>query len=209
MTKFVILLNGDVTVTERLRHQVSDGRVIAVDGGMRHAQTLKLVPERWIGDFDSSSKDLQQEWSQVQQMVHPVEKDKTDGALALEFALDCGADEIVLVGGLGGELDHSICHVSQLVWLARQNVASFATSGSEEAWPLVNGRFQRDFPVASTISIVGLTDLKDLCLNGVKWPLKCVDVTFGASLTMSNEVTGLVSGSLDGGYGVVLVKDII
>ena len=53
MSKFAILLDGHLKVTARLEQQLSGARVIAADGGIVHANALKLSPELWIGDFDS------------------------------------------------------------------------------------------------------------------------------------------------------------
>lgn len=47
--RFTILLGGDVTVTDRLKAAVEGSRVIAADGGMRHAAPLGLTPELWVG----------------------------------------------------------------------------------------------------------------------------------------------------------------
>lgn len=48
MTTFTILLNGDLFITDRLRNQIRNSRVIAADGGMRHAEALNVVPELWL-----------------------------------------------------------------------------------------------------------------------------------------------------------------
>ena len=45
--KFVVLLGGALTVTPRLRADVAGARVIAADGGMRHAESLGALPELW------------------------------------------------------------------------------------------------------------------------------------------------------------------
>lgn len=209
MSKFVILLNSDVTITSRLKAQISGARVVAVDGGIRHARALGVTPECWIGDFDSSNDELKQIWRDVPCIKHPIEKDETDGELALDYVRKHGATEVVLIGGLGGQMDHSLCHVVQMLQLTNENVSCFASSGDEEAWPLVAGDFHWDFPIGATVSLIGMTALEGLTLLGVKWPLAEKMVTFGSSLTMSNEVTAVVSGHLRGGFGVALVKDII
>ena len=53
--------------------------IIAVDGGIRHTAALQIVPQWWIGDFDSSGElDVA-----VPRLTFPVEKDETDLELAL------------------------------------------------------------------------------------------------------------------------------
>ncbi len=52
MSKFVILLSGDLMVTPRLHRQIAGSRIIAADSGMKHASTLGIVPELWVGDFE-------------------------------------------------------------------------------------------------------------------------------------------------------------
>ena len=65
MSKFVILLGGTVHVTDRLRQQVAGARVLAADGGIAHADALGLKPELWLGDFDSTSRELDEKYADV------------------------------------------------------------------------------------------------------------------------------------------------
>ena len=100
MTRFAILLGGDLTVTPRLKSQIRGARVIAADSGMMHAAALHLVPELWVGDFDSAGSELTMQYREVPRETFPAEKDATDGAIAVDAALSRGATEIVLLGGL-------------------------------------------------------------------------------------------------------------
>ena len=104
----------------RLTLRVPTGaRVIAADSGIRHSEPLGLVPEIWVGDFDSTDGDLALQYAEIPRLEYPAEKALTDGELALQMALDQGATEIVMVGALGGErADHAWAHVVKALALA-------------------------------------------------------------------------------------------
>lgn len=205
MSKFVLLLGGDVTPTIRLKSQVNGARVIAADSGMKHAAPLALTPELWVGDFDSTPTALRDQWSHIPQERFPVAKDKTDGELAVEAALRSGATELILVGAFGGQFDHALAHATQLISLAERNIKVFATSGSEEAWPLLNSLTLWQIPKGTRVSIIGLTAMKALSIIGVRWPLNKRDVAMGSTLTLSNESSGDVAITLEQGRAMVLI----
>ena len=102
MSRFIILLGGDLIRTPYLDAQIAGSRVIAVDSGICHAAALRLVPELWLGDFDSVPKKLENVYPDVPREVFPTEKDKTDGELAVETALARGATHLVLAGVAAG-----------------------------------------------------------------------------------------------------------
>jgi thiamine pyrophosphokinase len=205
MSKFAILLSGDVAPSVRLTSQLNGARVIAADNGMRHAAALGLEPELWVGDFDSTPTALRDQWSRVPEMRFPAAKDKTDGELAIDAALKLGASEVILVGAFGGQFDHVIAHATQLIAAAERKIKIFATSGSEEAWPLLNNLSLWQIPKGTRVSIIGLTELKALSIIGVRWPLNKRDVPMGSTLTLSNESSGDVAMTLEQGRAVVLL----
>ncbi|MBE9552232.1 MAG: thiamine diphosphokinase, partial [Proteobacteria bacterium] len=193
-----------LTPTDRLRGQVAGSRVIAADGGIRHASALGLDVELWVGDFDSTDRDLAACHGHVERQVHPAAKDKTDGEIAIDEALKRGAREIMLVGGLGGQSDHALGNIMLALGLARDGIRVVLSSGGEEAWPLLPGALALDIPPASRMSIVALSDLVGLSLTGVEWPLDDRMVKSGSSLTLSNTVVGPLEITLGQGYGVVV-----
>ncbi len=205
MTRFAVLLGGDVTPTPRLRQQLKDCRCIAADSGMAHAATLELKPELWVGDFDSAGTALEASYAHVPRSVFPADKDATDGELAVDAALQRGARSLVLVGGFGGQFDHMLGHGTLLLALAARGITAFATSGHEEAFPLRDRLQLGGLAPGTRISVVGLSDLTDLDIEGVRWPLKQRDIPLGSSLTLSNEVTGEVRVALASGSALVLV----
>jgi thiamine pyrophosphokinase len=171
---------------------------------MAHAEALGVDAELWVGDFDSASAELIARYGAVPRETHPVDKNVTDGELAIARALERGAGDFVLAGGLGGQTDHLIGHFGLALGLARKSIPAFLTSGYEEAWPLFPGRTRIDVPPGSRFSILPLADLAGLDLAGVRWPLAGADVPLGSSLTLSNVALGPVEISLKRGHGVAI-----
>ena len=207
MSKFVILLGGPLTVNRRLLNQVEGARVIAADGGIRHADPLGLMPEMWVGDFDSSDAALAARYADVPRLEYPAEKALTDGELALEMALDAGASEILMAGALGGErADHAWAHIVQALALALDGRRVFLTSGNEEGYPLLPGRLVVALPKASLFSVLGLDRLQGLTIQNARYPLEGYELPFGSSRTISNVAEGDVTFDLRAGRALVLAR---
>lgn len=207
MTRFAILLGGDLVVTPRLSRQLAGARLIAADSGMRHAAALGLTPELWTGDFDSVEEGLRAFHADIPMEIFPPEKDQTDGELAVEAALKRGATELVLVGAFGGErADHAYLHLAAAVRLAGEGVSCVLTSGVQEGVPLVPGEVSFDYEEGTLFSVLAFSDLAGLTLSGAKWPLQDRFVPFGSSLTLSNEVRGGLTVRLSEGRALLVAR---
>jgi thiamine pyrophosphokinase len=183
-----------LTVTPRLLEQIADTHVVAADSGLLHADPLKIVPELWVGDFDSTEPDWLDAYDGIERMVYSPDKDHTDGEIAVGEALSRGATSLVLAGAFGGpRADHAFLHMALGVQLAERGVSVLLTSGAQEGSVLPHARAGYDYPPGTMFSILGFSELRGLTVEGAKWPLDDVVVPFGSSLTISNVVKdGLV-----------------
>jgi thiamine pyrophosphokinase len=92
-------------------------RVIAADGGARHAGPLGLRIDRWVGDGDSLGEDA---IAALAAAGVPIErarpdKDESDTELALTAACALGATGITILGALGGpRVDHALANLGLL-----------------------------------------------------------------------------------------------
>ncbi|WP_190237692.1 thiamine diphosphokinase [Rhizobium sp. R634] len=204
---FTILLGGELSLTERLRHVVAGSRFIAADGGMRHAAALGVTPELWVGDFDSTPDDLDGAFPHVPKQPYPTAKAATDGEIAVSEAIARGARCLVLVGALGGERsDHALQHLLSAVSLAEEGFDVLLTSGREEAVPLLAGTIELDLPKGSLFSVPGFSELKGLSIENARYPLTDFHLPFGSSRTISNVAEGKVRFSLGSGRAIVLAR---
>lgn len=196
-----------MTVTPRLLQQIDGARVLAADSGMRHAAGLGVVPELWLGDFDSTNAELAERYQHVERQVFPVAKNMTDGELALHEAYERGATEVILVGAFGGErTDHTLLHLTMAVAQAAQGRKLLLSSGNEEAVPLIGGEQAFDFAEGVLFSIIGFSALSGVSISGAQWPLEQVAVPLGSSLTLSNRVEGRLTVALNEGQAILLAS---
>ncbi|MBV2144766.1 thiamine diphosphokinase [Falsochrobactrum sp. TDYN1] len=207
MSTFIILLGGDLAVTERLKRQISGAHVLAADSGIRHAAALGVEPELWLGDFDSTSEDLRKRYAHIPQKTFPCAKDMTDGELALEEAFERGATKAILCGAFGGaRTDHTLLHLTMAAAQANRGRDIFLTSGTEEAWPLVAGRHAYDFAEGTLFSVVNFCTVEGLSITNAQWPLDNVTLPFGSSWTVSNIVHGTLHVTMRSGLAILLAN---
>lgn len=205
MSLFAILLGGDLSAAPSVSARMAGARVIAADAGMRHAQALGVVPELWVGDFDSEPAGLPPHLSAVERKIYSPDKAKTDGELAIDIACERGATSLLLVGAFGGpRADHAFLHMALALRLAEAGMPVVLTSGDQEGHPLLAGSTRFDFPAGTMFSLLGFTALTGLSETGAKWPLDSVEVPFGSSLTLSNVTTGPLSITLGSGRALLV-----
>ncbi|MFH1795702.1 MAG: thiamine diphosphokinase [Pseudomonadota bacterium] len=207
MSLFSILLGGELTVTPRVVALSAGARVIAADSGIRHAAALGVVPELWVGDFDSSSAEDFERHREVPRETFPAAKDKTDGELAIDIAIDRGATSLLILGAFGGErADHEFLHLALALRLAERGFDVTLTSGIQEGRPVLPGAHSFDYSYGTLFSILGFTDIEGLSISGAEWPLDRIHMDFGSSLTISNRVAGPLHVSLVSGRALLVAQ---
>lgn len=167
------------------------GLVICADGGLAHALALGLRPDLLIGDFDSIAPALLLEARRLRIPVHqvPAEKDQTDTHLAIEEAIRRGASELILVGGTGGRLDHTLCNLLLMPGLAHQVSITIVDDQNIVRLLRPGGRLFVQGAPGDLLSLLPLSpEVKGVVAEGVKWPLDGATLRWGSSLGVSNQL---------------------
>ncbi|MBR1865656.1 MAG: thiamine diphosphokinase [Lachnospiraceae bacterium] len=175
--------------------------VYAVDRGLEYAKQLGLVPDYIVGDFDTvdagvlAAYEKQIQCGELASVFerHPVKKDATDTELALQKAMEEGAEQITLLAATGSRMDHVLANLGLLLQTARRGISCFMVDETNRIQLLCaehrscqisragqHGRYVSVLPFAG--SVCGLT------MEGVLYPLKEFDLEPGSSLTVSNEI---------------------
>jgi thiamine pyrophosphokinase len=143
-----------------------------------------------IGDFDSLDSDelnkLQS--SGVEIIRYPARKDQTDLELALELAVDRGADEILVFGALGARWDMSIANILLLTLPEFSGVKLKFIEENQEIALLRGGEeFTLNGGKGDIISLTALDqEVNGLTLSGLEYPLKDGMLRLGSTRGISN-----------------------
>ena len=90
MVMRVLILTGGTVEENFAKDYISKwnpDQVITADKGLLYAKRLNIKPDIILGDFDSCSKDIMQEFSTDKKIIVPCEKDDTDTGLAIQKAI--------------------------------------------------------------------------------------------------------------------------
>ncbi len=159
--------------------------IIAADKGYETLKKSGINIDIAIGDFDS----LGYVPDDVKVEKLEVEKDDTDIMSAVRYALNNGAKEIALIGGIGGRLDHTIANIQTLSFIAVNNATGILIDENNEVRGLLPGEYEFERRKGYSLSLFSLTDkVTGLCECGVKYPLENAVLTNTFPLGVSNEI---------------------
>ena len=166
--------------------------VIAADAGYLVAKRMGITPNVLLGDFDTLGAENIPEG--IECLRVPAEKNDTDTQLAVSTAIERGAKEIVIVGGLSGRLDHTLSTLAILekLW-ERKNDRIYATltDGKNRVRFLRNSGTILPRSQYRYFSLIAADELvKGVTLEGCKYPLKNGRISRCHQWAVSNEITG-------------------
>ena len=106
-------LNGDLP---SILDKNNEDFIICADNGYSVAKNNGIVPNIIIGDFDSFDSSEIDFPSNIETLKLPVEKDVTDTLACVKYAINKGFKEIIIIGGIGGRLDHTMANLQCLLY---------------------------------------------------------------------------------------------
>lgn len=181
----VIVGGADINNADFLREKLrTDDYVIFCDSGLRHLETLGVQPSLIVGDFDSHERPR----LSAETIVLPCEKDDTDTVFAVKEAVKRGFDDFLLIGVVGGRLDHTLGNVSILLYLDSLGKKGRIIDDYSEM-EIVSHKpvsVSDRYPFFSLLNISGCA--KGITVTGAKYPLTDADISCEYQYGISNEV---------------------
>lgn len=189
--KALIISGGNPPSLQLLKTEMQgDFILICADSGADCLYTYGMVPNYLIGDFDSITKEVLDFFMFNKSCIveqYPKDKDFTDTYLALNKALDLGADEIIFLGCTGSRIDHLLGNLGMLKMCLDKNVKAFIKDDNNTMFMVkasinLKGSRGKYFSLQAFSKIVTRLNIK-----GAKFNLTNYNLEPGDSLTLSNE----------------------
>jgi thiamine pyrophosphokinase len=191
MKRGILFLAGDFShFPENFRFLDTDF-VIAADGGFKHLIALRRNPDMLLGDFDSLSTEYRELANQrgIHQAEWPVEKDQTDGEIAIRTAVANGCSEVILFGCWGGErVDHSIGNLMLLDLCRELGLHGVLHHQGENIMLCTPGVYRIKGRLGEMVSLI--TKSNETCrisTKGLKYVLQNGNLQKGSSMGISNQ----------------------
>lgn len=179
--------------------------LIAADGGAEHLFEMGLKPDLIVGDGDSLKRDYWPEGEVIERVSLPCEKDCSDGEYAVGLALDRGMEKIVMIGAMGGRLDHSLGQVSILL---RYSTSLMLWDGRFFVRALKSGdRVDFSPKRASIVSILPLSEECSISNDGMKYGLSGESLLYSTHALSNLAVKSRCSIELHRGTALLCIEE--
>ncbi len=153
--------------------------VICCDAGMRHAKALGIDPDYIVGDFDSASPEVLEYYQQKNIPIRqfPTRKNETDMELGIFLALEQGATDLILFGGIGDRFDHTLANAHYLLALLKKGVRARLVD-EKNCVEVIGKHLTVQGKVGDLVSTIPLSmEVKGITLKGFSYPLTEYDLT--------------------------------
>lgn len=182
--KAVLIANGNIRDYDFAKNYISENAfIICADGGYDHAERLGVIPDILIGDMDS----VMAEKISVIKKVYPTRKDSTDSELIMDYAVENGYDDLVLLGFIGTRMDHTLTNISLLLKYNNINAVMIDEHNEIRGVKRENVVCGRKGDIVSIIPLC--EKLSGITTEGLDYPLFKEDLFLGRSRGVSNVMT--------------------
>ncbi|WP_270739296.1 thiamine diphosphokinase [Massilioclostridium coli] len=198
----VIITGGSIQNYPAIKQYIQpNDYIICADSGYDHAIKMEITPNLLVGDMDSIHADLPTENIRI----FPAKKDDTDTEIAISAALEQGCDDILILGGIGSRMDHTLANILFLKQLHDQKISAKIVNENNEIRLMGS---QENITLqghpGDLLSLIPITDCIGVTNKGFEYPLIQEDLPLGTTRGVSNVFLS-DTGSISLQNGLLLV----
>lgn len=173
----------DLRLYKRIKH-LEDDLILCADGGYDAISLNGIIPHAVIGDMDSVRGEIP---DGILTVRYPSDKDKTDLEICMDYAISEGCTQIIMLGVLGGRLDHTIGALCAMRYALERGAAPLILHKGTCVY-LIDGYMTLSRENYKHISLIPCTSsVEGVITKGLKYELDNAGLLQSESLGISNE----------------------
>ncbi len=190
--KAVIFANGLLYDGEILHQRLEDfapDLTLAADGGYWPAHEVGFPPSVVIGDLDSIGEKHDIDANNIDALVidAPPAKDETDLELALQHAVEQGAEYIVIVTALGGRIDMAMANLLLLLHPVVEGLIVEVWQDRQTIWVIKPPGGGCSGQIGDTLSLIPFAgNAEGITTHNLQYPLNNESLLIGPARGVSN-----------------------
>lgn len=176
-----IICGGDIGNIECARKLIRDNdMIICADSGYKYISELCVRPDIVLGDFDS----YDEKKVIAKKITYPVHKDFTDSEIALDYAIEHGAGEVLFLAATGGRIDHTLANIYLLKAAFNKGIKAYMYDGKSMIY-YTEDEIELFGQKGDILSLIPFDNAKGITTFGLEYSLSRQDLA-GVSTGVSN-----------------------
>lgn len=188
VSKIVIVGNGEDWQKEKIISYCKRADfIIAADNGLALLHQYNITPDLIIGDLDSASPSLLQQFPDTPVKKFPTKKDYSDLELGIKKAITLNPKEIILLAVNGNYFDHSFAAIINLFRYNIPEIEMKIVTSNSLIFPIFKKTTLQQLK-GRRFSLFPLNAIKNFSMQGAQYsfPKKDLEIT---DYSLSNVIT--------------------
>ena len=191
--KKALLISGGRQVSKELLEKYGDRFILVADGGARLLKKYDLVADLLLGDLDSIGNETLSyvKDKDIKIKKFPAKKDLTDTALCIDYLLEEGYKDLVILGALGTRLDHELANLYNLKMLYKLGVKAKIVDEYNEVIYVEEGEYEFERSDKKYFSLINAGDKMSFTTEGLYYEVQDLEINaMNPSRAVSNVMLG-------------------
>lgn len=192
--KNIIIIAGGIASDKLILDKVSateDAYIIGVDKGVEILESLGIIPDLIIGDFDSAHQDVKKKYENHPDAIilNPI-KDATDTHMAVLEAMKLKPDTVTILGATGGRLDHMMGNFALLKLCLDKGIKCYIIDEQNKITMIDKQlKINKKDQYGKYVSLIPFSDeVTGITLTGFSYELSDATIIKADTIGISNEI---------------------
>src|SRR3989338_10150730 len=191
---FLIIANGPFLSVSHIQKLAKNKIIIALDGAIEKCETINIVPNILLGDFDSISQKAREKWSIFEKehaenfkLISAEDQSKTDLEKAIVYCDAHNAETIDVVCATDGRMDHTLATLQTLKIHYRDSRKLILHTETENIFFIKNKKINITGKIGDYVGITGFPKAQ-FTSSGLRYEGDQTAIAFGVTSSFCNQL---------------------